>query len=240
MRRPPARPTLCRRSRAAPRECSAKRPRTLVMSAPWRIVSRSLEVRKLREGKSLPRVLEPDQIDALARAAPSPFDVMILLAAHAGLRHREILYLQMMDVVLDGAASEVRVTAKPGWTPKNHHERAVPIDPGGPLASRLEEHIRNLERMSSRAWLFPGQGGKPRYSAFGPIREAFKAAGLYDPELKPGLHALRRTWATRCLGKVDIETVRQLGGWADLVTVQRYVTTIDERKRAAVARLYDG
>jgi site-specific recombinase XerD len=70
------------------------------------------------------------------------------------------------------------------------------------------------------------------------VREAFVVAGLWDADRKCGLHMLRRTFASRLLGSgVDIETVRELGGWADLTTVQRYVASTDDRKRAAVEKL---
>lgn len=191
-------------------------------------------VKKLKDVKRLPRVLSASQVDDLLALAPTPFRLMILLAARAGLRHREILHLQRQDVAL-GAEPRVRVAAKAGWTPKNHEERDVPIS--GCLARELEAHFGELTDSSPEAWLFLGLEGTPRANVFAPIRAIFKAAGLYDPAAKPGLHSLRRTWATALLGVADIETVRQLGGWADLVTVQRYVTSTDDRKRAAIAAL---
>jgi integrase len=189
-------------------------------------------VTKLKEGKRLPRVLEPAQVRSLLAVAAPPFDAMIGLAAYAGLRHQEILHLQARDVDLNGGL--VKVTAKPGWSPKSHHEREVPLSE--PLRALLEPHVQAAP--SPTSWLFPGNEGTARVHAHEPIRKAFQAAGLYDPEAKPGLHSLRRTWATALLGaSVDIETVRQLGGWSDLVTVQRYVTSTDDRKRLAIAAL---
>lgn len=183
-------------------------------------------VKLLRIGRRIPRVLTPAQVERLVQHAPAPIDLMLLLAADAGLRHQEILHLQSGDV--DLAAGVLRVTAKPGWSPKSHHEREVPLTRR--LAARLAAH-------GGQGWLFPGYEGSPLRGAHEPVRAAFEAAGLYDAEAKPGLHQLRRTWATLMLGHADVETVRQLGGWRDLVTVQSYVTTTDDRKRAAIAGL---
>ncbi len=59
----------------------------------------------------------------------------------------------------------------------------------------------------------------------------------FDHRERKGLspNVLRRTFASELLGRgADIETVRELGGWADLVTVQRYLASTSERKRSAV------
>ena len=70
------------------------------------------------------------------------------------------------------------------------------------------------------------------------VRRVFEAAGLYDPSAKPGLHMLRRSFASHALAAgADVETVRVLGGWASLAVVQRYVASSTDMKRAAVERL---
>jgi integrase len=193
-----------------------------------------VDVKLLRVTRKSPRVLKPEQVDSLVDSAGPETGLMLLLAARCGLRHREILHLQRRD--LDLAERTVHVSAKTGWCPKSHEERTVPLPRG--LARRLADHLAPRNDESPTAWVFPGYEGGPLKSAFPQIRRAFQTAGLYDPATKPGLHMLRRTFASTLLGNgADIETVRQLGGWADLTTVQRYVTSTDERKRAAVESL---
>lgn len=182
-------------------------------------------IRLLRVGRRVPKVLTPEQVDRLIELAPAPVDLMLMLAADAGLRHQEILHLRAEDI--DLAAGVVRVRAKAGWSPKAHHEREIP------LTRRLRHRLAG----DLSPWVFPGYEGGPLRDAHMPVRAAFEKAGLYDQELRPGLHSLRRAWATALLGAADIETVRQLGGWADLTTVQRYVTSTDDRKRSAIAAL---
>ena len=70
------------------------------------------------------------------------------------------------------------------------------------------------------------------------MRKAFKAAELYDPELRPGLHALRRTWASQLLKLgADVETVKELGGWSSLAVMEHYLRSDEETKRRAIELL---
>ncbi len=191
-------------------------------------------VKMMKETMKLPRVLTPADVDRLIELANPPIDLIILTAALAGLRHAEILHLQRRDVDLVGGNLEVR--AKDGiWTPKTHVERSVPLHDD--LVEAFARHLDTLADSSPAAWVFLGLDGGPRGPVSGPVREVFKAAGLYNPDAKPGLHSLRRTWATGLLDFADIETVKQLGGWNNLTTVQRYITSSDERKRSAISKL---
>lgn len=189
----------------------------------------STNIKLLREGRKLPTALSPEEVDRLMLRATT-YEVMaaIALAAYAGLRHGEIRHLRRVDV--DLYAGVVRITAKDCWSPKSHAEREVPINEK--LRRRLAAYVVENEK-SPDAWLFPR-------CLRAEIKAVFKRAGLSDPAIKPGLHLLRRTFASQLLANgVDIETVRELGGWADLKTVQRYLASTTERKRAAVAALED-
>jgi len=193
-----------------------------------------VRIRLLRETKRLPTALSADEVERLVALAPSPYDLILLLAAKAGLRHQEILHLKVGDV--DFPNRSVRVSAKPevNWSPKSHAERDVPL--ARSVADRLQAAVAGRR---AGEWIFPGaERERPLVAAHEPIREIFKRAALYHPTLRPGLHLLRRTFATELLGRgVDVETVRQLGGWSDLSVVMRYVTSSDARKRRAIEAL---
>jgi site-specific recombinase XerD len=67
---------------------------------------------------------------------------------------------------------------------------------------------------------------------FKAIRDAFEAAGLY--EAGRTVHALRHSFATAALaGGLDLETVRETLGHADIATTQKYLHAVDERKLRA-------
>jgi integrase len=196
-------------------------------------IEKAPKVRLLRETKKIPSVLTGEEVERLASAALGRTNLAILFAAFAGLRRAEILHLTWGDIDfgLEGQGL-VRVAAKDGWTPKSHAERIVPIPErlrsavyrefnGPPWNGAHTEHARIFTDVDLDLAV-----------------SAFKRAGLYDPDTKPGLHMLRRTFASRLLQKgVDIETVRELGGWADLKTVQAYLASTNDLKRAAVAAL---
>jgi len=190
-------------------------------------------IKLLREQRRLPTTLTADELQTLLQVAFPESRVLLALAAYAGLRHREILHLDLEDVDLD--AELIYVRAKSGawgeWSPKSHAERTVPI------GRRLREELLRYEIPAS-GWLFPGAGGKPMHEAFESVRIAFRGAGLYQRQRKPGLHMLRRTWASRLLtAGVDLQTLRELGGWSDIVVLQRYLASDMELKRRAVALL---
>jgi len=192
-------------------------------------------IRKLKLLRKLPRVLAQAEVESLLAASHGSLRLAVSLAAKAGLRHQEILHLTRADIRLDD--SNVVVAAKVGWSPKNHVERAVPL--GRDLCTALGARLELGLLSEGCAWLFPCPGGDgPLRTLARPMRAALKRAALYSPGM--GLHSLRRTWATNLLAVTDIETVRQLGGWADLTTVQRYLNSSDERKRDAIEALDNG
>jgi integrase/recombinase XerD len=193
-------------------------------------LSRAPTVKLLREGRKLPSILTLAQVDELASKACPEARRAIYLAAHAGFRHQECLHLAVGDIRLKDREIHLRAKPEVGWSPKSHHERAVPMSDR--LVELLTPHVAGK---APGAWLFPGRDGKPRFGLHSEVRAAFRAAGLWDPERKPGLHMLRRTFASTLLTRgVDVQTVRELGGWADLVTVQRYLSSNHDVKRRAI------
>jgi integrase/recombinase XerD len=56
-----------------------------------------------------------------------------------------------------------------------------------------------------------------------------------DTGIKVHPHLLRHTFASHLLQRgVDVRTVQELGGWADLSQIPRYTQVTDPRKREAV------
>jgi len=70
------------------------------------------------------------------------------------------------------------------------------------------------------------------------VRRTFEQAGLYQKELKPGLHLLRACYATLLLEATgNVETVRDLMGHCSITVTERYLFATPGAKRAAVKAL---
>lgn len=185
-----------------------------------------------------PTFLEKEEVQALLEMAPDEganAELAIRIALGAGLRHQEILHLRRCDCRL-GEHPSLVVAAWGGWAPKSGVDREVPISQE--LAERIRARLRHLPDQGRTAPLFQHADGRRVCSVARSVAAAFKCAGLYREESRPGLHCLRRTWATHLLRTgADLETVRVLGGWADLKTPMHYLGSSARHQRAAIARL---
>jgi len=167
---------------------------------------------------------------------------MVMVMLDCGLRADEVCALRLSDVATDHSRLQV--------FGKGAKERAVPLGPTmrGELATWLRYRAEALREsgVPEQDVLFPatfGRRRKPmpltastkRWNTIGDdetrrmrpnvlaniLQTASRKAGL-NPSIHP--HALRRTWAIRSLQSgMDMETLRKLGGWANLQTVQTYV-----------------
>lgn len=154
-----------------------------------------------------------------------------MLGLHVGLRREEARFLAWRDVDLE--AHLLRVSVKPpAFTPKTHGERTVPLNQElADYLDRLRQLHPTAEWVCLNAELRQWSLGLSRWA-----RELFTAAGI-DREYGT-LHRLRHTFGTRLLeAGVDVETVRDLMGHADISTTARYLSSTDKRKRDAVAAL---
>ena len=188
--------------------------------------------------KKEPRALSRAQLEALFRARTQHqrpqvrgLEPVLMLGLHAGLRREEIRFLAWKDVDLTNGM--LRVTAKPpAFSPKDHEERSVPLNEElHAVLKELRDNFPDAEWVCLNCEFRQWSLGLTKWS-----RELFIAAGI---ERDCGtLHRLRHTFGTRLLqAGVDIETVRDLMGHADISTTGRYLSTTDPRRRAAVATL---
>lgn len=173
-----------------------------------------VEVKMLKEHRKAASVLTELEVRALFDECRNNGWRSALAAARlalfAGLRKGEIQHLRDEDLHADF----IRVCGHGNWTPKNWQDRCVP-------------RHRNIQ-----------DGDATRARELNPtiIPSTLRDQGVVA-DRKPGLHMLRRTWATNLLRVTDLETVRQLGGWADISTVQRYLGSDNKQKREAIDAL---
>ena len=192
-----------------------------------------------RLDRPLPRVLRPDETEALI-AASDPATLlglrdraMLEVLYGAGLRVSELVALPLS--ALNRRAGLVRVLGKGG------RERLVPL--GEPalaaLAAYLEEGRPALARQGAgaRDAVFLSRRGAPmsRQNFFERLRGLARKAGLETARVSP--HVLRHAFATDLLeGGADLRAVQAMLGHADLATTQIYTHVSRARLRETVER----
>lgn len=145
---------------------------------------------------------------------------LVLLALNTGLRRGELLSLCWSDVDFDARMLTVRAE-----TAKSGRQRHVPMNTE---AVTVLQQWR--EQSGGAGRLFEVRDVK---SAWGGLLASAKVAGFR-------FHDLRHHFASRLvMAGVDLNTVRELLGHADLTMTLRYSHLAPEHLAAAVARLID-
>ncbi len=150
---------------------------------------------------------------------------VVLLALNTGLRRGELLSLTWGNVDLASALLTVRgVSAKSGRT------RYLPLNSD---AVAVLQTWRPREATAADL-VFPGPTGEKMASLKTAWGKVAKAAGLKDFTF----HDLRHSFASKLvMAGVDLNTVRELLGHADIKMTLRYAHLAPEHKAAAVAKL---
>jgi len=180
-----------------------------------------------KRGKRVPSAPPAQDVAALIDAAScAEHRLVILLAAHGGLRKGEIRALRCMDVELPNDRLVVRLSRYRAHTrsTKSGHERQVPLSPQlreALIAAGVDKRPRDEAAALST-----------RGAAWGPDG-AWKALQSTLRKLNlPGerLHALRAFFVTILLsGNVPVHVVRELVGHGDLATTQGYAAILERR-----------
>jgi integrase/recombinase XerD len=144
---------------------------------------------------------------------------LILFASGNGFRHGEISHAEIDDVDLAERTTQTHSKAKWKFTTKDHEQRIVPVSDS--LIEAIKKHTKTLDG----TLLFPTQKGKPNTHLDRIIKRIAKRAKVKVPS-KP-MHAFRALYATRLVRKgVDIYTVQQFLGHADIETTQGYLRAV--------------
>jgi integrase/recombinase XerD len=179
-----------------------------------------------RIGRSLPKYLSEQEVDALLAAATGERQGELMHAAleilyATGLRVSELLALPRS--ALAGDAMLLLIRGKGG------RERIVPLsDAARDAAAVISKH--------KGKWLFPG-----RDPAFALTRQGFArllkqvalAAGIAPARVSP--HVLRHSFASHMLARgADLRSLQTLLGHADIATTQIYTHVLAERLQRLV------
>jgi integrase len=151
---------------------------------------------------------------------------LVLLALHTGLRRGELFALRWREIDLTRASLTVR-----GEQAKSAQTRHVPLNA---IAVATLTTWRGPLTPDPATLVFPSADGTPLEDIKSAWLALVKAAALIDFRF----HDLRHTFASKLvMAAVDLNTVRELLGHADLKMTLRYAHLAPEMKAAAVAKL---
>jgi site-specific recombinase XerD len=177
----------------------------------------------------LPVCVSEEQARTLLQAAHTPWHrALLALLVFAGLRRSEVTAITLADLDLDNGQLVVRG--------KGARQRVVPLAPLVVQAIReylaLRPAAPNDHLFVSRVTAHPVAGRVANRM----LKRVLKEANLEGEPVTP--HRLRHAFATRLVRNgVDLRTVQELLGHADLQTTARYLHSEIATKQAAVGRL---
>ncbi|EKY29149.1 site-specific tyrosine recombinase XerD [Brevundimonas diminuta 470-4] len=218
---------------AARRRASVRQFYRFAQGEGWRTDDPSRRLDAPKQGRSLPKTLSRDEIEALLAAAGAADSAaglrliaLVEMAYASGLRVSELLALRVEAVRRDPAYLIVRG--------KGGKERLAPLNTAAREAIKAWLDARDAVRKPGApdsVWLFPSHGKSghltPRRFAQ-LLDQAAVSAGIDPARVSP--HVLRHAFATHLLeGGADLRVVQTLLGHADISTTQIYTHVATDR-----------
>lgn len=218
---------------AARRRASVRQFYRFALGEGWRADDPSRRLDAPRQGRSLPKTLSRDEVEALLAAAGAADNsaglrliALVEMTYASGLRVSELLALKVEAVRRDPAYLIVRG--------KGGKERLAPLNAAAREAIKAWLDARDAARKSGAPdspWLFPSHGKSghltPRRFAQ-LLDQAAITAGIDPSRVSP--HVLRHAFATHLLeGGADLRVVQTLLGHADISTTQIYTHVATDR-----------
>jgi integrase len=163
---------------------------------------------------------------------------LVMLALHTGLRRGELFSLEWLDVNLDGRLLTVRGTGDENGTgTKSGHTRYVDLNATAVdvlTMWRIDRLAFLSQDALTSALVFPSASGTRMDNVQSAWEKVLKAAEITAFRF----HDLRHTFASwLAIAGVDLNTIRELMGHADLKMTLRYAHLSPGHRRAAVDRL---
>jgi integrase len=182
-----------------------------------------------------PRFLPESQETALLSAYVEHVRPIAVTLAYQGLRSGEAMRLDWMYVNWQGDSLYIHET-KTGVarTVTLHHKvraalHRLWVEAGSPQQGIVFRNRLGEPYSDPRQYELPGGS---------PIRKAHATACHRAGVKNFTVHDWRHHWACQCvMSGIDLETLRQEGGWKDLRMVQRYATVSSEHRQAQMKKL---
>jgi integrase len=189
--------------------------------------------------EELPEIYSDEELQNFFAACSPAQELTFHTLLKAGLREKELVYLEKAD--LDFKRGTLQVTVKPHYDfdTKTYREREIMIP------EELMDRLRSLVAKASGNLVFPTKSGKPNHKLLRTCKRIAHRAGLNcghcDHKGKDGqltcwdhdvcehwfLHKFRATFATTNLQRgMDIKTVQYQLGHRDIQSTMRYVTPL--------------
>lgn len=218
---------------AARRRASVRQFYRFALGEGWRADDPSRRLDAPKQGRSLPKTLSRDEVEALLAAAGAADNsaglrliALVEMTYASGLRVSELLALKVEAVRRDPAYLIVRG--------KGGKERLAPLNTAAREAIKTWLDARDAARKPGAPdspWLFPSHGKSghltPRRFAQ-LLDQAAVSAGIDPSRVSP--HVLRHAFATHLLeGGADLRVVQTLLGHADISTTQIYTHVATDR-----------
>jgi integrase/recombinase XerD len=197
-------------------------------------------------GRPIPRVLQPDQVDALLSAPRQSRGALalrdgalleLLYATGARASEASALLLRAVEEALGEVQRDVVMLRVLG---KGRKERLVPL--GAQARAAVEAYLERgrprLERGEGRGRFLLSRGGRPfdRVAIWRAVKRRLVQAGLPREAASP--HTLRHSFATHLVERgADLRVVQELLGHARVTTTQVY-THLDQARLGRVHRAY--
>jgi site-specific recombinase XerD len=184
----------------------------------------------------LPKVAQPVPVflteelaQRLIAAADKPWSkAMVVLLLSTGIRRSEAVGITLDDLDLENRQLLIHG--------KGDKERMVPLTEQ--VVGTIQAYLPHRVKTTSRHLFVSAYAGRPLAGRVvnRMLNNVIRKAGLEGQGITP--HKLRHTFATHLIRNgVDVRTVQELLGHADLQTTARYLHSDTRTKQAAVGKL---
>jgi site-specific recombinase XerD len=184
----------------------------------------------------LPKVSEPvpvclteEMAQQLIAAADKPwYRALVVLLLSTGIRRAEAVSITLDDIDLENRQLLIRG--------KGDKQRVVPLTEQAVEA--IQDYLPHRTKGSSNNLFVSAYGGRPIQGRVinAMLAGTVRKAGLEGQRITP--HKLRHTFATHLIRNgVDVRTVQELLGHADLETTAKYLHSDTRTKQSAVGKL---
>jgi len=200
-------------------------------------------VRQSAQRKSIPQVLEPNEIQALLMQLDSCFRLMVMLDVTTGLRRSELFALKWLDVDFSNLTIDVQRSiylGKIGSCKTEASRKPVPLDER--VAADLWLWRESSKYQNPDDWIFasPRVGGKQPFWPDIVMQKIIRPAALHAGIRKViGWHTFRHTYSTLLIANGEnVKVVQELMRHASTrFTIEIYTQARIEAKRQAQQRL---